>query len=338
MTHADWLCYAQAHSHIAERFGSKTIAIRRYFFARGRQLGHELVRCADDFTLKPHDWMDPREHEKLEDERQDCRGRSYGFLYEQFHEQGYTIFTPCSLRAETIEQAAAFTRTAGGRDRLLNAAHPAVLDIATDTDTEGFLAFLHERTPFAFQTLNFKYGTAQPAHSDVTHFDTLPTRGLMAAAWLALEDVHVASGPLIVYPGSHRLGLWDMAQLGIREDLPLRGVVPNSTAYPLYERVLAETITERGLASELMTDVKRGDVIVWANSLLHGGGPVLDPNATRLSQVTHFFFEPAAMFWVPRLSPEDRHLHQKYPSEWAALSEASRRRRGRSLAAREPKP
>src|SRR5262249_3213297 len=36
--------------------------------------------------------------------------------------------------------------------------------------------------------------------------------------------------------------------------------------------------------------VKKGHALIWAANLLHGGSPVADPDRTRHSQVTHYFF------------------------------------------------
>ena len=38
--------------------------------------------------------------------------------------------------------------------------------------------------------------------------------------------------------------------------------------------------------------VKRGQALIWAANLHHGGRPVLDATRTRHSQVNHYFFEP----------------------------------------------
>ena len=36
--------------------------------------------------------------------------------------------------------------------------------------------------------------------------------------------------------------------------------------------------------------------LIWAANLLHGGAPILDPSATRWSQVTHYFFDNCAWY------------------------------------------
>ena len=74
------------------------------------------------------------------------------------------------------------------------ACHPKIMDT---------LKMLYEREPVPFQTLNFKVGTQQKAHSDTLPFSSLPAR-YMCGVWVALEDITEDNGPLFYYPGSHR--------------------------------------------------------------------------------------------------------------------------------------
>ena len=55
-----------------------------------------------------------------------------------------------------------------------------------------------------YQTINSFYGSEQPAHSDAVHMTTFPL-GYMIAAWVAFEDLDEDCGPLVFYPGSHKL-------------------------------------------------------------------------------------------------------------------------------------
>ncbi len=41
---------------------------------------------------------------------------------------------------------------------------------------------------------------------------------------------------------------------------------------------------------------KKGQALIWAANLLHGGAPILDTSATRWSQVTHYFFDNCAWY------------------------------------------
>lgn len=42
--------------------------------------------------------------------------------------------------------------------------------------------------------------------------------GFLVAAWIAFEDIHPDSGPLVYYPGSHQLPYVLSHNLGIEED------------------------------------------------------------------------------------------------------------------------
>jgi hypothetical protein len=157
------------------------------------------------------------DHYSIFANRTDCNGRTFTSLKDQFLREGYVVFRSCTLKESTVTKAAKFTSTVEG-GRVLNAymTDDSVLDIAVDPDTLHILGLLNGRPVFPFQTLNFPVATQQATHCDVVHFDTLPKRGLMTAAWVALEDIHPDAGPLVYYPGSHHMGLWDMDELGVR--------------------------------------------------------------------------------------------------------------------------
>lgn len=138
------------------------------------------------------------------------------------------------------------------------------------------------QTGVATQSLFFEYGSQQGLHRDPVFVQTKPPSHLFAA-WVALEDIGPRCGPLVYVPGSHRLPyyqfepgqfLFDHARHGEKE----------SAAMAEFDRRQAE---ERGLEPEVFT-CKRGDVLIWHASLLHGGSPVEDPSLTRKSFVIHF--------------------------------------------------
>jgi hypothetical protein len=47
--------------------------------------------------------------------------------------------------------------------------------------------------------------------------------------------------------------------------------------------------------------VKRGQALIWASNLFHGGTPIRDLARSRLSQVTHYHFH-GCMYFAPLLS------------------------------------
>jgi hypothetical protein len=63
----------------------------------------------------------------------------------------------------------------------------------------------------------------------------------------------------------------------------------------LYPKAIEALIAERGLAKRHAL-LKKGQALVWAANLLHGGEPILRPGATRRSLVTHYYFGGCAYF------------------------------------------
>jgi ectoine hydroxylase-related dioxygenase (phytanoyl-CoA dioxygenase family) len=67
-----------------------------------------------------------------------------------------------------------------------------------------FLHALFQEDVLPCQTLVFLRGSGQDLHQDTIHLTAFPA-GYMYGIWIALEDINKESGPLFVYPGSHRL-------------------------------------------------------------------------------------------------------------------------------------
>ena len=161
----------------------------------------------------------------------------------------------------------------------------AVSKVACHPEILASLQVLYGRIPFPFQTLNFPNGTAQHFHSDAVHFHSLP-HGFMCGVWVALEDISVKSGPLVYYPGSHRLPYLTARDLGLTEAEILGVSNPQKFFEPHWRDCVATNAYPRCLF-----EARKGDVLVWHANLLHGGSPVRNKTLSRWSQVTHYFFE-----------------------------------------------
>ncbi len=171
---------------------------------------------------------------------------------------------------------------------------PAVRRLATDKRITDFLRLAYGREPFAFQTLNFLFGSQQGAHSDVTHFHAEPAR-FMCGVWLALEDVYEDAGALLYYPGSHKLPLMTPPNMGITKDAPTKQDYNEKGGQTLHALV-----AEHGL--ELAVGLpKKGQAMIWAANLFHGGTKRTHPDRTRRSLVTHFFFK-GCLYHTPMTS------------------------------------
>lgn len=152
---------------------------------------------------------------------------------------------------------------------------------------------LYGRRPLPFQTLNFPVGTEQRVHSDTIHFNSMPA-GWMCGVWFALEDIDMDNGPLVYYPGSHKLPEYNLQDVGAAIDWDQR------THYRLYEAFIARLIKQNGLQPHYAT-IKKGQAFIWASNLLHGGSSRRDRNRSRHSQVTHYFF-PGCKYYTPLFS------------------------------------
>jgi phytanoyl-CoA hydroxylase len=73
--------------------------------------------------------------------------------------------------------------------------------------TCDFLSHVFLDHPAVIQSLTFWRGSQQPAHLDYPWVIVQAKLAHLAASWVALEDVHEDSGPLIYYPGSHKAGV-----------------------------------------------------------------------------------------------------------------------------------
>ena len=164
--------------------------------------------------------------------------------------------------------------------------HSAVLkNIALNERLLNINSLLLGKTVFPYHTLNFIQGSEQAPHSDAIHMGTYPQGGLIAA-WMALEPTDADNGPLLYYPGSHKLPYIKNADLGLKENKFFLDENPNAK----YEKKIQEVLVENNLqALEFYAD--KGDVLIWHGNLVHGGKKMLDKNRTRKSMVIHYLRE-----------------------------------------------
>lgn len=164
------------------------------------------------------------------------------------------------------------------------ACFPQVLEI---------LEMLYGRETVPFQTLNFKVGTQQKAHSDTVHFSSLPAK-YMCGVWVALEDITPENGAVYYYPKSQRLPEYDFSSF---KD----GV--NDSSYDDYSEyeVFIESLMKQYDIEKKCFYAKKGDILIWSSNIIHGGSPLLNKDSTRWSQVTHYYFKDC-IYYTPMLS------------------------------------
>jgi hypothetical protein len=201
----------------------------------------------------------------------------------------------------------------------------AVRALATHPKVRRLLAAAYGRTPFAFQTLNFKQGSEQHFHSDAVHFHSLPER-FMCGVWTALEDVHAEAGALVYKLGSHTAPVLTMQDVGVNSPEP---------TYDDYVRHYVPRFEERLAAQDLPTRrllIRKGQAFVWSANLAHGGEPISAPGATRRSLVTHFYFDGCAYFTPMTSNPQAGRLTLRLPQDIASGWWRWPRRDGRPIA------
>ena len=230
-------------------------------------------------------------------------------IAEQLHQRGYAIIDLGRDRMESLSTAirrdlrsyfdpeveAWRARGAQYSPRLQDAWQQSnsVRELALLPDISEVLSACWGREPFAFQTLNFPVGTQQELHSDAVHFHSEPA-GFMCGVWVPLEDIHPDSGPLLYVPGTHRFPYLQAADVGVAQR---KDYTPTQEIFEPYWKSL---VASGEYQVESFTP-QLGQALIWSANLIHGGSPVADPQKSRWSQVTHYFFE-GCRHYTPMLS------------------------------------
>jgi phytanoyl-CoA hydroxylase len=112
---------------------------------------------------------------------------------------------------------------------------------------------------------------------------------LLAATWIALEDIVEGTGELAFYDRSHRLPHFIFANGRKHDD----GETPREH----YVAALERECDARQLAYKRLL-AKKGDVFFWTADLVHRSHPQTAPHGrSRLSCVTHYCPATAAPHW-----------------------------------------
>ncbi len=162
------------------------------------------------------------------------------------------------------------------------AVFPTVREAIFSESIRRFLNIIFEQDILAFQSLYFERGSQQPLHQDPAYVK-LSSPMKMAAAWIALENIEVNSGELIYYEGSHKIEefLFDNIYKhwnGVNED------AHKEFLDSLHIKCKALNLPLKKFQP------KKGDVLIWAADLVHGGSKIAHANSniTRRSLVTHY--------------------------------------------------
>jgi len=161
---------------------------------------------------------------------------------------------------------------------------PAMDDMLHEPRINHVVSVLLGAKSRPFQTIIGHKATEQMAHSDSIHLTTYPA-GYLAATWLAYEDIGPNCGPLVYYPGSHKLPYL------LSEDLGIASGVDDYSGYnSQYEPAIQRQIEAHGL-KPVHFMAKKGSLLIWHANLLHGGSKRLDYKLSRKALVCHYIAE-----------------------------------------------
>jgi hypothetical protein len=201
----------------------------------------------------------------------------------------------------------------------------AVRRLATLPAIVETLSVVYGRPAFPFQTLNFRRGSQQGLHSDAVHFHSDPPL-FMCGVWIALEDTRPDAGPLTYVPGSHKLPVLTMRGAGVDKARPTDADYARA-----YVPALAARLEASGLPQAQVLP-KKGEAVVWAANLAHGGAPIANPDATRRSLVVHFYFDGCVYYTPVHSDVEGGHLAVRLPANVITGGWAWPSRHGRPVA------
>lgn len=171
----------------------------------------------------------------------------------------------------------------------------------------NFLKTVFESDILAFQGLHFEKGSTQAIHQD-TAYVVLEEPMKLCASWIALEDVTAGSGELNYYPGSHRLPDW----LYSGKYKHFNHERDKHEEHMSHLKALHDRSEEKGLKLTSFLP-KKGDALIWASDLAHGGAQIKDSSATRRSLVTHFTSSKTLPYYF-RFLPEERRVVKQVDS------------------------
>lgn len=158
---------------------------------------------------------------------------------------------------------------------------PAALALYLQPEIHRYARLILDEEVVAKQSIFFEWGSGQALHRDPIHVRVHPASHLVAA-WIALEDISAGSGPLTYVPGSHRIPYQEFEPGRYYADIEKDGAAAIQAA----EAADLERCRAAGLAARPFL-ARRGEVLIWHHSLLHGGSIPTDPEATRKSFVVH---------------------------------------------------
>ena len=124
-----------------------------------------------------------------------------------------------------------------------------------------------------WQNMLFDKSTGTVDHADTWYLDTMP-KGLMIAAWIALEDIHEDSGRFFVIPKSNKLKLEQNSK-------------ENMSDHYEYAKFIDNYVNSKKLI-RYAPPLKKGDVLFWHPNTIHGSFSQVTSSKSRKSITCHY--------------------------------------------------
>jgi ectoine hydroxylase-related dioxygenase (phytanoyl-CoA dioxygenase family) len=217
-----------------------------------------------------------------------------------WHEKGYMVLEGFFQEKEVEAINEEINRMLSANEIYLNFSEKQIISthkksniinqIIRENELNHILEFILGKKVEIFQSINFLKGSEINPHSDFFHMSTFPY-GHSIAVWIALEDIDECNGPLIIYPGSHKLAYIHSHDFVHSNNF--FQIDPN--LYAKYENKIMNLINTYKLQCKEFY-AKKGDILIWHGNLLHGGAAIKNKNKTRKSMVIHYFAKEAICY------------------------------------------
>lgn len=165
--------------------------------------------------------------------------------------------------------------------------YPALRALCTYPPLAEALAELNRGMPMGVHlNLTGQVSTQRNWHQD-TYLNPDPVGDSYAAVWMALGDIHAASGVFQFIPGSHR---WHRL---LQTKIFASGIIDQrDPAWPAHTEAYLTELVEQEIIDRNAQVVdfapSAGDVLIWHPRLYHRGSAPLVPNAYRPALIAHY--------------------------------------------------
>ena len=171
-----------------------------------------------------------------------------------------------------------------------------------------------------YSSLYFESGSEQPLHRDTPYFWTNPPYSYLGF-WVALEDVGETNGMLSLIEKSHLVGEPDIVKM--RRERFSEGPCPASDDKLFYEYNSAvKKLCDHDGLKQINVPMKKGDILIWDASTMHGGMPHIDKNMSRKSIVFHLTPKNVPVKYMDYFFHPEKMMPKK--SDWGFYSDNGR--------------